>query len=84
MIRSILICTLSVSPTPMTEWTKIGGKLPKRTNMKNHGKRLVITNVTEEDGGKYMCKAKNSAGEAVHFFDITVEGLNLFFSLLMK
>ncbi|XP_017343000.1 cell adhesion molecule L1-like a [Ictalurus punctatus] len=66
-------CIAEGLPTPMTEWTKIGGKLPKRTNMKNHGKRLVITNVTEEDGGKYMCKAKNSAGEAVHFFDITVE-----------
>ncbi|MCI4387537.1 hypothetical protein PGIGA_G00075220 [Pangasianodon gigas] len=66
-------CIAEGFPTPIIEWTKIGGKLPKRTNIKNHGKWLIITKVTEEDSGKYMCKAKNSAGEAVHFFDITVE-----------
>lgn len=76
----ILICSFSVSPTPVMEWFKIDGKLPTRTNIKNHGKWLIITKVTEEDSGTYMCKAKNSAGEAVHSFTITVEGLNLFFS----
>lgn len=78
IICIILICTLSVSPTPIIEWTKIGVKLPKRTNIKNHGKWLFITKVTEEDSGKYMCKANNSVGEAVHSFNIIVEGLNDF------
>ncbi|KAK1898392.1 Neural cell adhesion molecule L1-like protein [Dissostichus eleginoides] len=27
----------------------------------------------ESDAGKYMCKAQNSAGEAVHYFDVIVE-----------
>lgn len=78
MICIILTCRLSLSPTPVIEWGKIDGKLPTRTNIKNYGKWLIITKVTEEDSGKYMCKAKNSAGEAVHFFDITVEGMKLF------
>ncbi|XP_060793958.1 cell adhesion molecule L1-like a isoform X2 [Neoarius graeffei] len=66
-------CIAEGFPTPIIEWTKIGVKLPKRTNIKNHRKWLIITKVTEEDSGKYMCKAKNSAGEAVHFFDIIIE-----------
>ncbi|XP_058265899.1 cell adhesion molecule L1-like a isoform X1 [Hemibagrus wyckioides] len=66
-------CIAEGFPTPTINWTKIGGKLPKRTNIKNHGKMLIITSVTEEDSGKYKCKAQNSAGEAVHLFDITVE-----------
>lgn len=42
--------------------------------VKNHGKLLTINEVNEDDEGKYMCKAKNTHGEAVHYFDVRVEG----------
>lgn len=53
---------------------KMGDKLPPRTKFDNFGKRLTLSSVEEKDGGKYMCTTKNSAGEAVHYFDVIVEG----------
>lgn len=52
----------------------MGDKLPPRTKFHNFGKLLTLSAVEEGDGGKYMCTAKNSAGEAVHYFDVIVEG----------
>lgn len=52
----------------------MGDKLPPRTKFDNFGKLLTLSAVEEGDGGKYMCTAKNSAGEAVHYFDVIVEG----------
>lgn len=53
---------------------KMGEKLPPRTKFDNFGKLLTLPVVEERDGGKYMCTVKNSAGEAVHYFDVIVEG----------
>lgn len=53
---------------------KMGEKLSPRTEFDNFGRLLILSEVEEGDGGKYMCKAKNSAGEAVHYFDVVVEG----------
>lgn len=44
--------------------------------MNNFGKLLFISSVDESDGGKYMCKGQNPAGEVVHYFDVIVEGRN--------
>ncbi|XP_076839734.1 cell adhesion molecule L1-like a [Brachyhypopomus gauderio] len=68
-----LECIPEGFPTPTIEWTKVGEKLPKRTNIKSYGKLLTLSKVKEEDSGKYTCKAKNSFGEAVHHFDVAVE-----------
>lgn len=62
------------SPTPKVKWMKMGEKLPQRATFDNFGKLLSLSAVEERDGGKYMCTAKNSAGEAVHYFDVIVEG----------
>lgn len=58
----------------MVEWIKVGEELPDRAVLKNFGKHLTIEKVTEDDEGKYKCKAKNTHGEAVHYFHIAVEG----------
>lgn len=52
----------------------MGDKMAPRNKVDRHGKLLTISAVEERDGGKYMCTAENSAGEAVHYFDVIVEG----------
>lgn len=64
-----------LSPTPQVEWVKMGQRLPTKATIESHGKLLIIPDVEQEDGGKYMCKAKNTLGEAVHYFTVTVEGI---------
>ncbi|XP_066527992.1 cell adhesion molecule L1-like a isoform X2 [Hoplias malabaricus] len=68
-----LECIAEGFPTPTIEWTKMGEKLPKRANNRNYGKVLTISKVTEQDSGKYMCKARNSVGEAIHQFNVEIE-----------
>lgn len=65
---------LCCSPTPTIEWMKLGDTLSVRRKLSNFNKLLTISAVEESDDGKYMCTAQNSAGKAVHYFDITVEG----------
>ena len=59
------------------EWVKLGEKLPARAEILNFGKLLNISHGSEKDDGKYMCKAKNVAGEHVHYFDVMFEGTAL-------
>ncbi|XP_051516489.1 neural cell adhesion molecule L1-like protein isoform X2 [Myxocyprinus asiaticus] len=68
-----LECIAEGLPTPTIEWEKMKDSLPKRANVMKYGKLLTIPDVTEQDEGKYMCKAKNSLGEAVHHFHVVLE-----------
>ncbi|TKS71115.1 L1-like protein Close -like protein of L1 Processed neural cell adhesion molecule [Collichthys lucidus] len=68
-----LECIAEGFPTPQVEWVKIGHRLPIKAKLENHGKLLIVPRVEQEDSGKYMCKAKNTLGEAVHYFTVTVE-----------
>lgn len=77
-----LVAFSSSSPTPMVEWIKIGEELPDKAVLKNFGKHLTIEEVKEDDEGKYMCKALNAHGEAVHYFHVAVEGEIFFFFIL--
>ncbi|KAM9536421.1 neural cell adhesion molecule L1-like protein isoform 5-T8 [Salvelinus alpinus] len=69
----LLECIAEGFPTPMIEWLKIDHRLPDRVTIENHGKLLSIDQVDEDDNGKYMCKAMNIHGMAVHYFDVSVE-----------
>ncbi|KAF7208772.1 transcript variant X1 [Nothobranchius furzeri] len=68
-----LECIPEGIPTPKVEWVKIGLGLPDGAEVENHGKLLIIPRADQKDSGKYMCKAKNPLGEAVHYFTVTVE-----------
>ncbi|XP_039971758.1 neural cell adhesion molecule L1-like protein isoform X1 [Xiphias gladius] len=68
-----LECIAEGFPTPQVEWVKMGYQLPFKAKLENHGKLLILPRVEKEDSGKYMCKAKNTLGEAVHYFIVTVE-----------
>uniref|UniRef100_A0A7N8WZF6 Neural cell adhesion molecule L1-like protein n=1 Tax=Mastacembelus armatus TaxID=205130 RepID=A0A7N8WZF6_9TELE len=71
-----LECIAEGFPTPKVDWVKMGHQLPARAKLENHGKLLIVPRVEREDSGKYMCKAKNTLGEAIHYFTVTVEGNN--------
>uniref|UniRef100_A0A8C1QRX8 Neural cell adhesion molecule L1 n=1 Tax=Cyprinus carpio TaxID=7962 RepID=A0A8C1QRX8_CYPCA len=68
-----LECIAEGLPTPSVEFIKMWENLPNRTQIKKFGKLLTIPNVTDQDEGKYMCKAKNDLGEAEHYFQVVVE-----------
>nr|XP_020448351.1 neural cell adhesion molecule L1-like protein isoform X2 [Monopterus albus] len=68
-----LECIAEGFPTPRVDWEKMGHELPVKAKLENHGKLLIVPRVEQEDSGKYMCKAKNALGEAVHYFTVTVE-----------
>uniref|UniRef100_A0A1A8NYH0 Neural cell adhesion molecule L1-like protein n=1 Tax=Nothobranchius rachovii TaxID=451742 RepID=A0A1A8NYH0_9TELE len=68
-----LECIPGGIPTPKVEWAKMGLELPDGAEVENHGKLLIIPRADQKDSGKYMCKAKNPLGEAVHYFTVTVE-----------
>ncbi|XP_042263546.1 neural cell adhesion molecule L1-like protein isoform X2 [Thunnus maccoyii] len=68
-----LECIAEGFPTPQVEWVKIGHELPIKAKLESHGKLLIVPRVEQEDSGKYMCKAKNALGEAIHYFTVTVE-----------
>lgn len=78
---NISVAFFYFSPTPIVEWIKIEDKLSDRVVLKNFGKHLTIEEVIKDDEGKYMCKAYNAHGKAVHYFHVVVEG-ELFFSFL--
>ncbi|XP_075951912.1 neural cell adhesion molecule L1-like protein [Anarhichas minor] len=66
-------CIAEGFPTPQVEWVKMGHPLPVKAKLENHGKLLIVPRVDQKDGGKYMCKAKNALGDAIHYFTLTVE-----------
>ncbi|XP_061588383.1 obscurin isoform X12 [Cololabis saira] len=63
-----LSCTVVGNPTPLITWEKDKLKITSGSRFKTVEDedvyRLTIYDLTLEDGGHYMCKAKNSVGEA--------------------
>ncbi|XP_034146064.1 obscurin isoform X5 [Esox lucius] len=63
-----LSCTIVGNPTPLITWEKDKLRLTSggRFKMVNDGDiyRITIYDLTLEDSGQYMCRAKNNVGEA--------------------
>ncbi|KAM9322751.1 LOW QUALITY PROTEIN: obscurin [Pholidichthys leucotaenia] len=63
-----LSCTIVGNPTPLITWEKEKLKLTSGGRFKTvedgDAYRLTIYDITLEDSGQYMCRAKNSVGEA--------------------
>lgn len=63
-----LSCTIVGSPTPLITWEKEKLKLTSGGRFKTVEDgdvyRLTIYDLTLEDSGQYMCRAKNNVGEA--------------------
>jgi len=57
-----IACSATGQPQPNITWSKAIGGIPDRTVVKNGA--LTIYNVKREDGGTYVCKAKNKLGTA--------------------
>ncbi|XP_020785280.2 neural cell adhesion molecule L1-like protein isoform X2 [Boleophthalmus pectinirostris] len=68
-----LECLPGGFPPPTVEWIKMGDNLPEGTKYENFGRLLTVASVNEGMEGKYMCKANNSEGDEVHYFDVIVE-----------
>lgn len=70
----LIVIASCCSPIPSITWMKLGESLTDRVKLTNFKRLLTINSVDQKDQGKYMCTAENSAGKAVHYFDVTVEG----------
>ncbi|XP_077998598.1 basement membrane-specific heparan sulfate proteoglycan core protein-like isoform X2 [Glandiceps talaboti] len=66
-------CTASGTPTPTIEWTKEDGRLPPQHAVQNG--LLSISNVRQNDAGRYVCTATNSGGTSTAFAVLSIQAL---------
>lgn len=81
--RMLLLCLPSDTcaflpthrPTPRIKWFKKGGELPEgKVKFENFNKTLVISSVSDEDSGDYICMASNKMGSIRHTISVQVKG----------
>nr|KAG5710604.1 hypothetical protein BaRGS_013250 [Batillaria attramentaria] len=65
-----LSCPVIGAPPPEITWTRAGGRLP--ANAVRKGNDLVITDMKQNDVGKYVCHAKNILGETTITVDLSM------------
>jgi hypothetical protein len=66
-----LSCVARGDPPPEITWKKQGGSLPlKRAHFDEE--RFLISNVSEQDAGVYVCVAENKAGSITSSATVTV------------
>ncbi|XP_072306937.1 brother of CDO [Eucyclogobius newberryi] len=73
--RLVLECVASGIPTPQVTWAKDGLDLRSHNNTRFLLSNLLIDAVSEDDSGKYICRADNgigSAGLATVRYDVQV------------
>ena len=70
-----MLCKPEGVPKPQVFWYKDGFRIITDTRVYfDPFGTFKISEVRAEDAGEYTCKAKNSAGEAIHKFVLTVTG----------
>ena len=58
-----LICHAKGYPSPSVYWLRGGKIMVANENIRIHGNELTLRNMHRGDGGRYACRAQNSAGE---------------------
>lgn len=70
---AILSCQVTGEPVPTIQWSKVGGAL--KDNHVIDGGLLRIKEVSQDDGGMYVCVAQNKKGvqQATGIIDVRSE-----------
>ncbi|XP_077072046.1 obscurin isoform X19 [Siphateles boraxobius] len=75
---AVLKCQISGDPRPAVIWERNNEKIHPESRYRvfedGNVYNLIITSVTMEDSGQYICKAKNSIGETYAAATLKVEG----------
>ncbi|XP_030613192.1 obscurin-like protein 1 [Archocentrus centrarchus] len=75
---AVLKCQIGGDPRPAVIWERNNEKIDPQGRYRvfedGNVYNLIITAVTTEDGGQYICKAKNSIGETYAAATLKVEG----------
>ena len=68
-------CEVKGNPQPQVTWLKHNSSLPAEKRFVPSRGSLMITDVTSQDGGRYMCVARNILGEKTSSAILTVQGM---------
>ena len=71
-------CEVKGNPEPQVTWLKENSSLLADKRFVQSSGGLMITDVTSQDGGTYMCVAKNILGEKTASASLTVQGNSKF------
>ncbi|KAK3876548.1 hypothetical protein Pcinc_018676 [Petrolisthes cinctipes] len=69
--EATLVCPVYATPSPSILWMKDSDILPQ-SFISLEPRRLVVSNVSREDGGRYTCLATNEAGTLEQDFSLHV------------
>jgi hypothetical protein len=68
-----LSCNATGRPTPLIEWSRLGGTLLPIGQEKFKGMVLKLVNIKPQDRGIYRCTAMNKVSTVIHDIRITVK-----------
>eukprot|EP00794_Sanderia_malayensis_P006875 gene6875-7650_t len=67
-------CTAEGFPIPVISWNKAGGEISKNAIIKTNGS-LILESIEKEDGGTYICTARNKVGSMQAVMIILVQSM---------
>lgn len=75
--RAVLDCNATGNPTPTVSWFQsfLPVPVPGDTRIRQASNdSLIVTNVSADDGGVYVCEASNIAGSETATLELVVNG----------